>query len=266
MLIRHFGSLAVSLAFLSFAIADERPTISVDATATIKTVPDMVLLSFGVESSEETVTKSAESTSKKIADIQKFLRREGLEARDIRTERLSLTPVFPDRLIAKVQTNASPFGPNQQAALPNTSRKELTIPKPVGFRATRFLRVTIRDVESFEAIYRGLLESGVNRINSVSTQSSKIENLRAEARLQAMAIAKEKAEAMAKVLGANLKSIITIREEGGGAYPPNLSIAVSADPFAAPFGSSRNSTEFNTGEITVSSSVSVVFELKDTEL
>ena len=57
-----------------------------------------------------------------------------------------------------------------------------------------------------------LLDSGVARVNGVELQSSAIKHHRGEARTSALVQAREKAQAMAAVLGKKVDDVVSIEE------------------------------------------------------
>jgi uncharacterized protein YggE len=94
----------------------------------------------------------------------------------------------------------------------------------------------------------------------MSYESSQIQEIRAETRLKALRAAKEKAAAMAEVMGANLGKVLTINEHS------------SADPWRSPLSNANFiqstppadlATEtFVPGSISVPVTVYVTFELE----
>lgn len=167
-----------------------RPTIAVSGTAEIRVVPDEVVLSISVESREKEVEKAFEDNDEKIRNIISLLKESGVEAEQIRTEVIKMTPLFPEtgrgRQVTLQQANQqgninASFGEGKEV-----TAKELTVQVPVGYLATRGLTVRIKNLAEFEKIYRGVIKNGVNRVEGISFQTSKLQEHRDKARLQAV--------------------------------------------------------------------------------
>ncbi len=132
---------------------------------------------------------------------------------------------------------------------------------PIGYVVKRQLSIRSPKLDQFESLYRGLIECGINEIDGISFQTSKLREHRDLARIHAIRAAKEKATALAGELGAKLIGVQTIHETGAG-YPNYGIQNSSADPFGDADG---NSTTIAAGQIHISARVEVVFRLGSTE-
>lgn len=239
----------------------DTPTISVQATATSKVVPDVVSLRFGIESRAAKLADAAEANDKMISAVIEYLRESEVPERNIRTEALRINPIYPDQQQPQkmYQSKADPF--NGPAELAQTSRParddQPQSIQPIGYNIERKLSITMNDLTRFEQIYRGLIERGVNEVDSISFDSSKVAEHRQQARLEAIRNAKAKAESLASELGAELAAVQTIREDDPGYSPSNAMMS--------PFGRSAESSGFSAGEIEIQASVQVVFTMRSTE-
>jgi uncharacterized protein YggE len=113
-------------------------------------------------------------------------------------------------------------------------------------------------VAQFEPLYSEALASGVNNIYGVTYQTSKLKQLKEEARTLAVLDAKDKAVKLAAPLGAEIARPYSIQENAGYEGPrPMMQMAMMKSEAA---DSAAPTIAF--GEIKVTSSVSVSFELK----
>ncbi|WP_286765686.1 MULTISPECIES: SIMPL domain-containing protein [Rhodopirellula] len=252
---------------------DTRSKLTVNATADTKVAPDSVTLRFAIESREEEVTDAARKTSEQVTRVVQFLKDRGIEARDIRTESIVLSPIYPSgqkgQYAKQGYSNQASQGfgdlfsdePQIQAtqteAPQPTVRDQLQQNQPIGYSASRQLTIMVRDIKQFEAIYTGILERGVNSIAGIQWMNSDQIQHRRAARMKAVAAAYEKASDMAGALDAKVKRVLSVQESHRGSDPFGNSMQL--------FGSESEGGSIEAGMMTISASVQVVFELSDTE-
>jgi uncharacterized protein YggE len=267
--IRNLALLLFSLCFAAshataIARADE-PTITVSGEAEIRVVPDQVIVSAGIESRMPTVKDAVSDNDAKIKAILDFLKTSGIEEKHIRTEFISIAPIFRTKF---------PYGGKgvQQAVPPQANNSadpfndDLVAPdqKIVGYLASRQFAITVMDLKNFESVYKGLVERGINRVQGIEFRTSELRKHRDQARLNAVRAAREKAVAMAGELGAEIASIKTMLEKHDGAGFGRMVTQNSlSDPFS---GAMANDSAFAAGQISISASVEIVFYLDKTSI
>ncbi|EGF25846.1 SIMPL domain-containing protein [Rhodopirellula baltica] len=252
---------------------DTRSKLTVHATADTKVAPDSVTLRFAIESREEEVTDAARRTSEQVNRVVQFLKSRGIEAKDIRTESIVLSPIYPKGqkgqyakqtyAVQQSQGLDDLFGdstpqqvaPNQAPA--SNVRDQLQQNQPIGYSASRQLTIMVRDIEQFETVYTGILERGVNSIAGIQWMNSDQIQHRRAARIKAIAAAREKASDMAGALDAKVARVLSVQETSRGSDPFSNSMQL--------FGSESSGGSIEAGLMTLSASVQVVFELSDTE-
>jgi uncharacterized protein YggE len=147
----------------------------------------------------------------------------GIAERDIQTSRLSLQPQYD---------------PNKGG----TAR--LT-----GFQATNQVTVRLRDIDNLPAVLDRAISAGANEMSGIEFMVSEQSKLLDQARDDAMADARRKAELYAKAAGAKLGQVVSISEEGPTPQPrPIQAVRAGAVPVAP-------------GEQTLRAIVSVSYEL-----
>jgi len=127
------------------------------------------------------------------------------------------------------------------------------------FAVHRSITIRQRELNRFDEYLDSLVASAEMEVD-FSFESSKIHDVRAETRLKALTAAKNKAQAMAEVVGAKLGEVLTIKE-----HPENRSFdspwSNSVSVQSMPSVDSASDT-FVPGAISVSITVYAVFELE----
>lgn len=83
-----------------------------------------------------------------------------------------------------------------------------------GFRANQQIQLRIRDFDKYDEIMERLIELGVDGISNVMFSSTQTEKVRKEVRLEAIGVAREKAEVIAEALGVSVGQVIYFEEIG----------------------------------------------------
>ena len=246
-----------------------KPSISVSGSAVVRVAPDEAVLTFSIASQEEKLDEAVTDNDQKVAAVNEFLKESKISGGEIRTQVISIRPIFENRSQRPFYAPSFSNGPNTPglpALVPatqptRTSGNAKPSIKPIGYNASRQLSITINDLDSFEAIYRGLIERGVNVVGGVDFRTKKLREYKDQARINAVKAAKEKAVAMAGELDAKVIAVRSISEDGSnyfGGYAVQNSTAL-----LAPGG---DSIGVASGMIEIKANVSVVFLLGDTEM
>lgn len=162
--------------------------VTTTGTAVTKVAPDMVVWHLTVSDMNKDLKQAKASTDQKLKIILALARELGAEPKDVQTGYLSV----------EKQYDRDGRG------------------NPVNFRAFYVVRsVTIkqRDINRFEEFFNNLA-SKTEFEATFEFESSRFTELRSQTRLDALKVAREKAEAMTKVLGARLGGVLAIEEEG----------------------------------------------------
>lgn len=206
-----------------------QPTVSVTGEASISVPPDLAQIDSGVTTEAKTAREASEANNKAMAGVLQALKNAGLAEKDIQTSRLSLSP-------------QSTPGRNPNAPFQIT-----------GYRASNRVTVTIRDITKVADTIDVLVGAGANEISGISFAVSKASKLLDDARAEAIADARRKAEIYAKAANISLGAPVSISEETAPSPAPYRKMAVRMDAAAAPVAQ---------GEETLRVSVSVSYELK----
>lgn len=216
------------------AVADEpeTPRLTVRGQGTVSVRPDVALVTMGASVRRETAQEAFDAANSAVANLTAFLRAQGIAERDIATRQFSLSPEFG----------------RQQGDQP---------PPLVAWRSVNTVSVKMRDF----ATIGGIIDGAVRILGSdaqVSGISFTVENTDAvarQARDQAIANARERAQQIATAAGVRLVRIISITETSA---PPPTPVALAAPAAAAPVA---QRAEVAPGEQNIIVTVEIVYEI-----
>jgi uncharacterized protein YggE len=172
------------------ALAQDTPiaTISVIGAAQLSVPPDLAQIDGGVTTEAKTAREASETNNAAMGKVLLALKGAGIDEKDFQTSRLSLQPQYaPNR-----------SGPNAV----------------VGYQASNRVTVKLRDVTRVASVIDTLVAAGANNIGGINFMVSAASKLLDDAREQAIADARRKAEIYAKAAGVALGSPVSISEEG----------------------------------------------------
>lgn len=242
MVIIALGSYA-ALNFEQQKYAGDMPaTISVNGEGEVLAVPDIGQFSFSVNAEGDTASIAQEASGTAINEILEYLREQGIEEKDIKTQNYNLYPrwTYEERIC--------PFG----SYCPPGERVE------DGFEVTQSVTVKIRETDTAGAIIAGVGERGATNISSLNFTIDDIEALRVEAREKAIEDAKEKAKVLANQLGVDITRLVSYYENENY-YPQYYEArAMSLDSAESGFGGA----EMPMGEESTKVDVNITYEVK----
>jgi uncharacterized protein len=214
------------LAMPGMAESDEKPsTIEIAARATVTSEPNMLTLSFAVDTdgplAKDAVSENGERTEKVLGALRKVGGKE-----------------------SKIWTSGFTLSPLYEKGDPT---------KPSGFRARNTVILESKLLDKAGAFVDEAAEAGVSRITNLAFTSDKEEDLRRQAAVEALKQATRDAEMLAKAAGLAIKRVVTISHDQREHGPPGV---LREAAFAGA------QTPIAIGEITVHASVHVVFELE----
>lgn len=212
--------------------APDRRTITVVGVGRASAAPDIARVTLGMDVVNAKLSTALTEVNKKTADIMAALEKAGVAKQDIRTAEFNVIP--------------------QQAYGP-------TGPGPItGYRVINTVRVTVRDLEQAGAVLDAAVNAGANTIQGLTFTIEDIRPTEAEARKDAMADAKSKADALAVEAGAKVGQVLTISEVISGGPIPLMQMNALAVP--APVGG--GGVEVAPGMQDVNAQVQVVYEIE----
>ena len=211
-------------------------TITVTGEGKIQVMPDVAEIHFGVTTGPQTTAKAA--SDKVAADMEKILaavKAKGVADKDITTENFSLNPMYDW----------------------TDGRQRLR-----GYEATQSLRVKVRDLDAVGDVLTAATDNGANQAGGVQFTLDDPEGKKDEARTEAIANAKKKAEALAAQLGQDLGDVQSFNESvGGGWYPPVMYARAEAYGVGAVM-EDKASASLPSGEQDLTVNVTITYELR----
>lgn len=181
--------------------------IAVTGEAHISVPPDIARINAGVTSEAKTAREASDANNAAMGKVLLALKGAGIDEKDYQTSRLSLQPQY------SVAKQGSP------AAV-------------VGYRAGNRVNIRLHDVAKLAGVIDTLVSAGVNEIGGINFMVSQASKLLDDAREQAIADARRKAEIYAKAAGVALGAPLSISEEGASQpiARPRMAVPMAAAP------------------------------------
>ncbi|MBL3552498.1 SIMPL domain-containing protein [Rhodovulum sulfidophilum] len=224
-------ALAVS-ALVAPVAADAAPELRVTGTGSATAAPDMATLRLGVGHEADTAAEAMALVSDDLGRVMAELQAAGIEARDIQTSGLNLSPVWGDR-------------------------SEDKRPRITGYSAANGVTVRVRELDGLGPLLDTVIGTGANTLDGLSFGLQEPGPVMDEARRAAVAEARRKAELFASASGQSLGSLVSLVEQGAN-QPMPMQMKMS-------FESMADTMPMAEGELELDATVTMVFELGDAE-
>lgn len=185
--------LAAAVLLVTFASplrAEERPMhrlITVSASGYADAEPDRATISAGVAAEAETAAAALSANTELMQKVIAGLKESGIDAKDIQTRNFNVEPRY-------------------------TNPRDGT-PSIDGYRVSNQVTLVVRDLKALGGLLDKLVSLGANQVNGLAFEVSRAETLKDEARKEAVANARRRAELLAAAAGADLGEVVTITEE-----------------------------------------------------
>jgi uncharacterized protein YggE len=190
------------LAFPALAETVPPSMISVTGEASVSVAPDQAQIEGGVTSDAKTAREASEANNAAMGKVLLALKAASVAEKDIQTSRLSLQPQY---------------APNRSGPSPSPV---------VGYRASNRVTVRLHDVTRVAGTIDTLVGAGATDIGGINFSVSNASKLLDDAREQAVADARRKAEIYARAAGVTLGAPLSISEEGAPGPMPFRKMAV----------------------------------------
>lgn len=209
-------------------ISNQQEGISVSGQGKVSAAPDIAILSLGVQDTQATVAVAQANASDAMNKVVSALTGNGVANKDIQTQRFSIQVLT--RYDDKTQSNVI-----------------------LGYQVTNIVTAKIRALDKVGTIIDAVAVAGgdLTRIDGISFSVENPTSLTNQAREQAMADAKAKAEQMARLAGVTLGKPTFISESV--AYPVPSPISRIGAPTAE--------TSISPGEIDISATVQINYAI-----
>jgi len=206
--------------------------IAVTGEGTVSVRPDMGLLNLGIEVTGETVASARDQASEAMQAMQDAMGAEGVAEEDIQTQFFNIYPQY--------------------------NYSESSAPTISGYIVSNQVQVKVRDLDTVSAVLDSAIAAGGDavRVNGISFTVEDPEAFLSDARREAVADARAKAEVLAEAAGVELGDAISINEStnfGGDIYYPAADMRQE--------GMGGGATPVNPGEQELYVNVAVVFSI-----
>ncbi|MFD1612815.1 SIMPL domain-containing protein [Sphingomonas tabacisoli] len=205
--------------------------LDVSASGESKRVPDIATVSAGVVTQAGDAAGAMRDNAARMDRVIAALKRAGIADRDVRTASISLQPQY------RYENNQPPV--------------------ITGYQATNTVTVKFRDIAKAGAVLDALVATGANQISGPELGLDNPAAAMDEARVDAVAKARARADLYARAAGLRVKRILSI-SEGSFDVPRPLPIMMRAQGMVADAAQSK----ILPGEQALNVSLSVRFELE----
>lgn len=213
------------------SLVDSLPTVSVQGTGKVTTTPDEAVARFGVTAEDKTLAKAYAENTVKMNSVIETVKGVGVDAKDIQTSSYSVAPVYPRN--------------EQGRQIPG---------KPVAFRVSQQITVKVRDIQKTGEVIDKVIMSGTNTFSGIQFASSRIEELKEEAKIKASKDAEKKALDLAKSLNVKVGRILKVDSSARQPYPKNMMMAYEAAPM-------RAGPVVEAGSMEVTATCNIIYEI-----
>jgi uncharacterized protein YggE len=169
-------------------------TLTLSATGSVDTRPDMVGISTGIVTEAVKAREALDDSNEVVSQMLKSLKARGIDEKDIATTQFSVQPRY------------------QQY-------KNGRTPRIIGYRVVNSVNVTVRKLDELGPTLDRLVTFGSNRIGQIRFALSDPDKAADEARQEAMRKVLAKAELYAQAAGVRLGPITSIREQTSQVMP-----------------------------------------------
>jgi uncharacterized protein len=200
-------------------LKDSMPTITTDGVASAEVVPDIAMISLGVDTERPKAADAARDNALAAQAIVGEIKAQGIEARDIKTLSVTLSPVYDE---VQVQ-NANGY----------VTKRTLR-----GYIARNSLSVRIKEVAKAGVLAGQLMDKGANRFEGIefdyTQKEAKYDALRGDAVRDAL----RKANSYVNGLGLKLGRVLEIATQApssfAGPMAGNMQSAAKREAAAVP--------------------------------
>ncbi len=218
---------------------EDRNTIVVSAQGQVFAEPDLAIVNFSVISEKETIVDAMQENREKMNAIIAFMKENEIEDRDLRTIAFRVNPRYEWH-------DENDF---------RRGRRVL-----VGYEVRQSLEVRIRDMEKIGAIIQGGTDLGADQVKSLRFTIDDKEELKNQARKQAIKEARERARVLADQLDVRLIRIVNFREGRQIPIFPRFGLDM---PIPVPTAPGRDVVpEIKIGEDKIQITVHITYEIK----
>jgi uncharacterized protein len=241
-LVMFWAGLVLAVILAIFLLASTAQKVDFVSTANTVTFtgegkvlakPDVAIVDFSIVTEAKDSKMAQDQNSVKSKTVTDFLKKQGIEDKDIKTSGYNIYPQYDYSQISSKKPNV------------------------VGYTVNQTTQVKIRNLENVSKVLDGVVTAGVNQVNNLQFTIDEPEKLKAEARTKAIAAAKAKADELKGQIGLKLGRIVNFSENVGGYVVPMM-----YDTKAMSSGMGGGGPEIATGENEITISVTLTYQIR----
>jgi uncharacterized protein YggE len=207
-------------------------TITVVGSGQVSAKPDIATVNLGVDVTAPTVSDAKDQADELMQAIIAALRDAGIADRDIQTSNYSISFERQTPDVTPQEGQQTPAGV---------------------YRGSNTVRVTVRDLDTVGDIIDTAVSAGANNVWGVSFGLENTDALEQQAREEAVADARARAESLAKLNGVTVGDVLHISEVVGATPGPVYAEVAPAAFRGAPV---------EAGEMTYSTQIQVIYAMQ----
>ena len=222
-------------------------TISVSASGKAQATPNIAKISATVTTTNDDLNLARQQNEEKVSKLINALKDLGIEDKDIQTQYISGGETYE---IQKYQL--------QQDILPDSSQVQIyPPPQNLTNQVSTTFEVTIRDFTKADEVLAAFTQNGAHNIYgpNLTIDDKTTEIVKSQARKDAVANAKKKANDLASELGKKVGDATSVAEQGDFGLPFPIMAQSEAEL-------QQKASQIQPGENDVTVTVQVEFELK----
>ncbi len=213
---------------------ESKNTITVSDSGEVYAKPDLAVVDFSVVNEAETVAEAINQNTQEMNAVIASVKNEGVEDKDLKTTSFNLYPRYEWR-------NGDYYEGERVL---------------VGYEVRQNLEVKIRNMGKIGDIIQEATQAGSNQVGDLQFTIDDEEELKRQARSQAIEKAKNKAKGLAEELDVDLVRIVNFNESSSSPYYYGLEKAAGIGMVdEAP------SPQIETGENKITVAVSITYEI-----
>lgn len=205
-------------------------SIVISETGEVYSKPDLAIINFSVIKEAKTIAEAMSENSEKMNNVIQAMKDQGIEDKDLKTTNFSIFPRY-------------------EYADGTYGKRVL-----VGYQVSQQLQVKIREMEKIGTIIEQASSAGANDIGELRFTIDDEEELKKQARAQAVEKAKTKAQELAVQLNVKLGKVISFNESF---FMPYYDTRMMMEGI----GGAAEVPNIETGENKITVSVTVTYEI-----
>jgi uncharacterized protein len=182
---------------------------------------DRAFVALGTTAQAENAEQAQQRVNEVMQRAIQAIREHGIEREAIRTQRLTLHPVYSEQRMLRPEPAGRPERPQE--------------PRIVGYRASNIVEVRLDELEKVGSVIDAGMSEGMNQVEGVRFELRDPTRAQQEALRRAAQQATRKAQGLAEALEMRLDGLVHIYEATAPVMPLRMERAmVAAEGFATP--------------------------------